>query len=247
LRYAIISDIHSNLEALQAVLHVIEDLKIDQIICLGDVVGYGPDPNPCLELVMKNCATIITGNHDFACIDMAELENFTRYAKEAIEWTVTELSPESFQHLAGLPLTGAIENCFLVHANPGDPRSWDYILSLSDARYYFSQLQAEYQVCFIGHSHQPIIFMEQMGDNWPHYHINTGLQTVLQPQHRYIINVGSVGQPRDRNPAAAFGIIDTELKLFELKRVPYDVHKTYQKIIAAGLPSFLADRLLIGR
>lgn len=247
MRCAIISDIHSNLEALQAVLREIERLNIDQIVCLGDIVGYGPDPNPCLELVKKNCKLILAGNHDFACIDSSELENFTQYAKAAIEWTVPKLTIESFRQLAALPLTGEIENCYLVHANPGDPRSWDYILTLSDARYYFSQYPHEFQICFIGHSHRPIIFMEQMGQNWPHYHIYTSARLELEPQHRYIINVGSVGQPRDGNPAAAFGILDTALKLFEEQRVPYDVNRTYQKIISTGLPEFLANRLLIGR
>ncbi len=245
MRYAIISDIHSNLEALQAVLKAIERLNIDRIICLGDVVGYGPDPNQCIELVTKNCTLILTGNHDYACIDQSELENFTQYAREAIEWTVPKLTAESYQQLASWPFTGEIDNCFLAHANPGDPRSWDYILTLSDARYYFSQFSSE--ICFIGHSHRPIIFIEQRGQNWPRYHVYTGTSLALESPHRYIINVGSVGQPRDSNPAAAFGILDTDQQLFEEIRVTYDVQKTYQKIISAGLPEFLANRLLIGR
>jgi len=245
LRYAIISDIHSNLEALQAVLKKIEKEKIDTIVCLGDIVGYGPNPNECIELIRQNCEIILTGNHDFACIENSELFYFNQYAKTAIEWTLTVLSDDKLKYIANLPLDGRIEDYYLVHSNPYDPRSWDYILSIDEAIYNFSRFSEK--VCFIGHSHSPIIYLENsQDDNLKYdYKLNTKIQ--LNQNSRYIINVGSVGQPRDGNPDAAFGIIDTNNQSYELKRVSYDINATFQKMTSVGLPPFLAERLLVGR
>jgi diadenosine tetraphosphatase ApaH/serine/threonine PP2A family protein phosphatase len=242
LRYAIISDIHSNLAALQEVLNVIGNEHIDRVICLGDIVGYGPDPNACMELVQHHCAVIITGNHDFACIESSELFYFNHFAKQAIEWTVTEIADEHLIFISRLPLEAKIETIRFVHANPYEPRSWDYILSLDDAIYNFSKF--EEQICFIGHSHQPIIYIENKSGRYAMKHSR---QFQLEPESRYIINVGSVGQPRDGNCDAAFGIFDTATGLFELRRVGYNIQATYDKMIAAGLPGFLGERLFQGR
>lgn len=247
MRYAIISDIHSNLEALQSVLKTIEAENIDKIVCLGDIVGYGPYPNECIELIQQHCEIILTGNHDFACIESSELIYFNQYAKQAVEWTLTVLSNENLQYLANLPLVGKIENYYLVHSNPYEPGSWDYILSLDEAEYNFSNFNEDDQICFIGHSHHPIIYIEYFDANILKYSLKIINKIELEENKRYIINVGSVGQPRDGNPDAAFGIIDTNNRVYELKRVRYDIQKTYQKMISAGLPQFLADRLLIGR
>ena len=247
MRYAIISDIHSNLEALQAVLKTIELEKIDKIVCLGDVVGYGPEPNECIELVQQHCEIILTGNHDFACIEKSELLYFNQYAAKAVEWTVTVLSKENLDYLANLPLVGEIDDFFLVHSSPFEPQSWDYILSLDDAEFNFSKFENNDQICFIGHSHHPVIYVEYLEDGNKYYKQHMDHKIQLKEDCRYIINVGSVGQPRDYNPDAAFGIVDTTTQLYELKRVGYDVKKTYQKMISADLPQFLADRLLIGK
>lgn len=247
MRYAIISDIHSNLEALQAVLKTIEQEKIDKIVCLGDIVGYGPYPNECIELIQQNCEIILTGNHDFACIENSELFYFNQHAAKAVEWTVTVLSNENLQYLANLPLVGKIENYHLVHSSPFEPQSWDYILSLDDAEYNFSKFNKDDQICFIGHSHHPIIYFEYFENRTLKYNFKRINKIELEANKRYIINVGSVGQPRDENPDAAFGIIDTDNQVYELKRVSYDVNKTYEKMISVGLPQFLADRLLKGR
>ena len=247
MRYAIISDIHSNLEALQAVLATIEQENIDQILCLGDVVGYGPDPNECLELVQQHCEIILTGNHDFACIEKSELFYFNQYAAKAVEWTVSVLADESLKFLSQLPLVGNIDHYFLVHSSPFEPQSWDYILSLDDAEFNFSKFGNNDQVCFIGHSHHPVIYIEYLENGDKYYMQRMDREIQLDPDKRYIINVGSVGQPRDNNPDAAFGIVDTDKQLYELKRVRYDVIKTIRKMVAAGLPQFLADRLLIGK
>jgi len=247
LRYAIISDIHSNLEALQAVLKTIEQENIDKIVCLGDVVGYGPDPNECIELVQQHCEIILTGNHDFACIENSELFYFNQYAAKAVEWTVTVLSDENLQYLAKLPLVGEIENFYLVHSSPFEPQTWDYILSLDEAIFNFSRFNNDAKICFIGHSHQPVIYIQYVENGDEKYTLKTVNQIQLEENSRYIINVGSVGQPRDNNPDAAYGIVDTAIQKYELKRVSYDVNKTFKKMISLGLPQFLADRLLIGR
>lgn len=247
MRYAIISDIHSNLEALQAVLKTIEQEKIDKIVCLGDVVGYGPDPNECIELVQQNCEIILRGNHDFACIESSELFYFNQYAAKAVEWTVTVLSEKNLQFLAGLQLVEKLENMFLVHANPFEPELWDYILTLEEAIFNFSRFNDNAQICFIGHSHHPIIFIEYLENKDEKYNQRLVNQIQIDEKCRYIINVGSVGQPRDNNPDAAFGIVDTTTQQYELKRVRYDIKKTFHKMISAGLPQFLADRLLIGK
>lgn len=245
LRYAIISDIHSNLEALQSVLNKIEDEKVDKIVCLGDIVGYGPNPNECLALVQQHCEIILTGNHDFACIESSELFYFNNFAKEAIEWTVNELPPEHLTFIAKLPFVGEIEDYYLVHSNPHDPRSWDYILYLDEAIYNFSKFTNK--ICFIGHSHYPVIYLEYFDNNRLKYNLKNDTKIQLYQNNRYIINVGSVGQPRDGNPAAAFGIVDTSRQTYQLVRVEYDINKIYQKMMSGGLPQFLAERLFTGR
>jgi len=247
LRYAIISDIHSNIEALQAVLKTIEQENIDKIVCLGDIVGYGPDPNECIELIQQHCEIILTGNHDFACIESAELFYFNQYAAKAVEWTVAVLTKENLDFLAKLPLDGKIENFYLVHSSPFEPRSWDYILSLDDAEFNFSKFDEANQICFIGHSHHPVIYVEYLENDYKYYRQLPDQKTQLKEDERYIINVGSVGQPRDYNPDAAYGIVDTTAQVYELKRVHYDVNKTFKKMVSVGLPQFLADRLLIGK
>ena len=247
MRYAIISDIHSNLEALQAVLKTIEQENIDKILCLGDVVGYGPDPNECIDLVQQHCEIILTGNHDFACIEKSELLYFNQYAAKAVEWTVAALTDENLDFLAKLPLDGKVEKYFLVHSNPFEPRSWDYILSLDDAEFNFSKFDEADQICFIGHSHHPVIYVEYLENDNKYYKQLKDHRIQLKQDERYIINVGSVGQPRDYNPDSAFGIVDTATQVYELKRVRYDVNRTFKKMVSVGLPQFLADRLLIGK
>lgn len=242
MRYAIISDIHSNLEALNTVLDTIQNELIDKIYCLGDIVGYGPYPNECFKLVKQHCEVILTGNHDFACIEKSELLYFNQFAKKAIEWTVSALSPENLKEIAELPLEKIVDDFHLVHSNPYAPSSWDYILSIDEAIYNFSKFKK--QICFIGHSHQPIIYVENQDVK---YSYTTDSEIEIEDGHRYIINVGSVGQPRDSIPKSAFGILDTETNTYQLRRVNYDIKKTYDKMLALGLPEFLAERLLVGR
>lgn len=245
MRYAIISDIHGNLEALQSVLTLIKSEDIDKIFCLGDIVGYGPHPNECLDLVRRHCEIIITGNHDFACIESAELYYFNTYAKNAIEWTVDKLSRENLDYLKTLPFDAKVDDIYLVHSNPTDPRSWDYVLYIDDAIDNFPSFAEN--ICFIGHSHQPEIFILNSAGDHSKYNYKHEPKINLEQDSRYIINVGSVGQPRDGNPDAAFGILDLNYHTYELKRVRYNIETTFQEMMAAKLPQFLADRLFMGR
>lgn len=242
MRYGLISDIHGNLEALNAVLSEIDKLHVDTILCLGDVVGYGPNPNECVALVRERAAVCLIGNHDEASLGRVDLEFFNYIAREAIEWTMRELNPESSAYLRSLPYTHEFENVLIVHASPDEPRRWNYIISLEDAEQSFAAF--EQQLCFIGHSHTPWVIDLQPGGRMS---VRQEYPASFEERHRYLINVGSVGQPRDRNPAAAFGILDTAKKEYTLRRAPYEVGKTQKKIRAQGLPSFLADRLAAGQ
>jgi len=242
MRYGLISDIHGNLEALEAVLSEIDKLRVDQILCLGDVIGYGPNPTECVKIVRERTAVCLVGNHDEASLGRVDLEFFNYMAKEAIEWTTSRLASEAIEFLRTRPYTHEFEDYVIVHATPEDPRRWNYILSLDDAGQSFEAF--DQQVCFIGHSHTPWVIDLDPDD---HMRLRHDYPIKLQEQHRYLINVGSVGQPRDRNPAAAFAILDSHKREYNLFRVPYNVVKTQMKIRAAGLPEFLADRLSVGQ
>jgi len=242
LRYAIISDIHSNLEALTTVLTHIENNKVDNILCLGDIVGYGPNPNECVELVKSNCSIIIAGNHDVACIDISEAKYFNSFAKQAIFWTGENLWDSSRSFISQLPLHEEIENVYLVHASPDNPADWNYVSSSVEAK--FSFLYFSNQICFIGHSHVPLIYVKT-DDNKVIEKKKDYL--TIESNERYLINIGSVGQPRDNNPDAAYAILDTDKKEYQLVRLPYDYEETQQKMLEQKLPSFLIERLRNGR
>ncbi|MCR4439102.1 MAG: metallophosphoesterase family protein [bacterium] len=242
MRMAIISDIHSNLEALTAVLQTIDDLHVDDVLCLGDIVGYGPDPNDCIDLVRSRAWVIIAGNHDFASVGLTDTTYFNHMARVAAAWTGNVLSEEHRQFLSGLQYVYRRESLLFVHATPEAPEQWDYLETLDDARRSFAAFGE--QVCFMGHSHVPVVLElgedEQIG-------VSTEQRVALAKDRRYLVNVGSVGQPRDGNPDACFGVFDTEELTFELVRVAYAFESTQEKILAAGLPAYLADRLALGR
>lgn len=242
MRYALISDIHANLEALEAVVAEIDKLSVDSIMCLGDVIGYGPNPNECAETIRQRCAVCLIGNHDEASLGEVDLSFFNYVAREAIEWTAKELSEHHKAYLRSLPYVHDFDDCMIVHASPDNPDRWNYILSLDDATQGFEAFTQ--QACFIGHSHTPwVIELNPAGRMQVHQHY----PVVLKDHHRYLINVGSVGQPRDRNPAAAFGVFDDSVREYRLIRADYDIAATQAKIRETGLPSFLADRLANGQ
>jgi diadenosine tetraphosphatase ApaH/serine/threonine PP2A family protein phosphatase len=233
MRTAIISDIHGNLEALEAVLASIQSEGSDRIICLGDIVGYGADPGPCVERIRAVSAMTVLGNHDAAAVDLAMADRFSSHAAAAILWTRSALSPEHLQYLRGLPLTHRESDAQYVHASPLEPALWNYIFDSIDARQALTAV--ERGLCFIGHTHMPALFRERRA------------QGPLQREERAIINVGSVGQPRDGVPESCYGMFDDEAWTYRTVRVPYDVATAAKKIRESGLPSRLADRLFVGR
>lgn len=233
MRIAVISDIHSNLEALERAAAEIGREKVDEVVCLGDVVGYGANPNECVEAVRRLTTHVLLGNHDEAALDLSKTEFFNPFARAAAEWTAGELTEEHRDWLAGLPLTLERHGLFFVHASPADPAAWNYILSPSDASEHFAAFSGE--VCFIGHSHVPEVFGE---DPWT--------RNIVKGE-KFIVNVGSVGQPRDGDPRLSFGIFDTESWTYRNVRLDYDVGRAAEGIRKAGLPRALADRLLVGK
>ncbi len=235
-KIAVISDIHGNWEALKRVSQYLEK-NIDEIWCLGDIVGYGPEPSKCIEWVKGNCKYVVCGNHDKAVWDTGELIYFNPWAQEAILWTKSKLSEEDIKFLRSLPLCVKEKEFLLVHSSPVNPEQWTYIFSLWEAKEAFQH--CEEKVIFVGHTHVPSAF--QFGDeeikeiDFP---IN------INNRFRYIINPGSVGQPRDKDPRASFGILYENT--FELVRIPYDIKATQKKMYEENLPIFLITRLAQG-
>lgn len=238
---AIISDVHANLEALQAVLRKIADEHIDRILFLGDSVGYGPDPDACTDILHRESEVMIAGNHDFAATGLADARYFNPHAKAAIEWTSRVLSEPNIQLIQGLPLTKRLreDDVFLVHATPKEPGEWHYLLTDQHAGEQFSYF--EESICFLGHSHVPfIIELSAQGNLSLHRS-----RAEIMEGSRYIVNVGSVGQPRDGNPDAAYAVIKDNI--VKIKRASYDILLTQKKMKKAGLPSYLIERLSRGR
>lgn len=232
MRLAIISDIHANLEGLTKAFELIDDIRPDDIVCLGDLVGYGANPNECVDLVRQRCSVVLMGNHDAAACDLAVAESFTTNARLSAMWTNHALTKENKAFLAGLVMTHEQEQVLFVHATPCKPAEWEYILTEYDARSAFRCFDKE--VCFIGHTHAPAVFGE------------AGKAKQVQRGSRYIVNVGSVGQPRDGNPKLSFGVFDSERWEYQNIRSEYDIELASRKILDAGLPRGLAERLWVG-
>lgn len=243
MRYAVISDIHGNLEALKAVLNDIELHGIDIVICLGDIVGYYPDPELCVELIKEHTTYSVAGNHDYAAINLINTDNFTYYAFEAMEWTKARLSEESKKYLASLPLTIKMDKMFFTHSSPANPSEYTYIFPNSEHAILQAFSSMVYKINFIGHAHWPFIMSQENLDI-----INCFENDVeIQDNRYYLINVGSVGQPRNLNTKSSYAIFDNDEMLISLKSVKYDYTITQKKVLDNNLPSFLAERLASGR
>ncbi len=240
-----LSDIHGNLEALDAVLEALGDERIDRYLCLGDLVGYGASPNACIERMIGVTKDVIAGNHDHAAIGKLNVASFNDLAAEAALWTRRQLSPDARRYLAELPYTRQMDDLYAVHASPARPETWAYVTSLGHAIEGFEALPADVSVCFLGHTHTPGIFesstvLDECRQVPAKVH-------AMAPENRYIVNVGSVGQPRDGDPRAAYCVFDAGETRLEIKRVAYDLETAQRKIRAAGLPDMLAERLAYGR
>jgi predicted phosphodiesterase len=240
-RTAIFSDVHSNLEALEAVRQAGFDRGVERWICLGDVVGYGADPAACLDLVGDLAAVILQGNHDAAVAGVQDVEYFNQHARRAVLWTRQMLPADRLSPLLGFGLTHTEGEAFFVHSEPGDPRAWGYVCDAVDAA--SALVAVTERLLYVGHSHLAFICAAAR-------EVRTVVETEgslgLTANVRYLVNVGSVGQPRDGDPRACFAIRDEETDSIELVRVTYDVTAARQKILDAGLPRFLADRLSQG-
>jgi diadenosine tetraphosphatase ApaH/serine/threonine PP2A family protein phosphatase len=242
-RLAILSDVHANLEALRAVLDHLDARAPDAVICLGDFVGYGPDPNACVEVLAARVRAAVVGNHDLAALGARPIADFNLFAQEAIVWTQRALSDAARAYLAALPERAELEGVLLVHGSPRQPVD-EYILDVPAARASFAA--DGFRVAVVGHTHHPAVFVAT-----PHRVGATGLLPEvplrLRPTYRYIINVGSVGQPRDGDPRAAYLLLDTGRQEATLYRVAYPVGDVQRKMEAAGLPLPLIERLAVGR
>ncbi len=245
IRYAIFSDIHANLEALTAVLTDAADQGALVGLCLGDLVGYGADPEACIERVGERAGAVVAGNHEHGALGLMDLDWFNPFARAAALWTRERLDVDHACYLERLPLVTTVEEATLVHASPRHPEEWDYLVSPDDGFEVFADFAT--RLCFVGHSHLPMVW--SLGSSGPRY--VSGLtapraKVRLEDGRRYIINVGSVGQPRDRDPRAAYAIWDRDERSVSIRRVDYDRRAAAGKIIAAGLPRSLADRLAHG-
>lgn len=241
MRSAILADIHANLPAFEAVLRDIDDRGgVEQIWCLGDVVGYGPDPSACIALLRQRPHVCVAGNHDWAAIGKLDISDFNPHAATACRWTGDQLSPEDMGYLEDLPLTLTQGDFTIVHGSPREP-IWEYVVSTHSAEDNFSCFDTRY--CLVGHSHVPAVF-EETGDGC----ILRGMPLTLKlGENRLIINPGGVGQPRDGDPRAAYAIFDSEENTVCHYRIPYDIEETQERMVREGLPGFLASRLSYGR
>lgn len=243
MRIGIFSDVHGNLESLDAVLISMRHARVDRCWCLGDVVGYGADPNPCCRLVRETAHAAVLGNHDAACVGAEDPAKFNPNAQRAVTWTAGQLEPGHRDWLRRLPLTETIDDSLLVHASPFEPANWHYIHSRMKAGDVIQGFAATPARCaFVGHSHQQMILVKH--DEEFFRFLGTTLR--LEEGRRYLVNVGSVGQPRDRDPRAAWALYDTDAGSISLERTPYDIPAAQRKIRDAGLPPQLADRLETG-
>ena len=237
MRYAVLSDIHGNLEALDAVLADAAG-RADGVLCLGDVVGYGADPAACAEQIAARAQAVVAGNHEHGVAGLLDLDWFNDDARAAVEWTRARLDDDHREYLGALPLTAEVGDATLVHASPDGPDEWDYLVSARDGFCAFAAFAS--RLCFVGHSHVPAAW--SLGSSGPEF-VPGAAELSIERGRRYIVNVGSVGQPRDRDPRAAYALWDAERGSVAIRRVTYDVDAARRKILAGGLPRLLADRL----
>ena len=242
MRIAIISDIHSNVEALTEVLKVIDGQKVDRLVSLGDVVGYGASPNPCCEMVRTNAEVTLLGNHDAAVAGRMDYSFYYDAARHALDWSANVITDENLGWLRSLPYTYRIGDVGFSHGSPIEPRSYEYIFALEQARELMPHAVDLPEVTFIGHSHLCKAFAIGNGE------VNdvVAQKFGIRKGYKYIISVGSVGQPRDYDNRACFVICDTDARTVEYLRVEYDIEASAQRIFDADLALNFGKRLFLG-
>ena len=241
MKYVIISDIHSNLQALEAVGEDISGAKADRILCAGDVIGYGAQPNECVSLVSSLASGCVAGNHEWAVLGKADITFFNEFAASAVMWTRENLDAAGREYIEALPYVLSEGNMNAAHGTLHYPEEFMYMLNYSAAMKTFEEMSSG--VCFVGHTHVPGVFIYRDGNTYQAF----PEKIEIEDGAKYIINAGSVGQPRDNDPRACYCVYDTERAVVEFRRVAYDAHSARKKIIEAGLPRVLGDRLLLGR
>jgi predicted phosphodiesterase len=241
-KLGIFADVHGNLEALEAVVRLLRDRGATRFVCCGDIVGYGPDPNLCVEFVRRMHCTCVAGNHDYGAVGKVPIDRFNSVAAQSLLWTRSRLTESNRLYLENLPLTAEEGSLHFVHSSPSAPDAWEYVLTLREAT-----AEIEYcagSVCAVGHSHQPLAVERLPGK--PGRLVRQDC-FVIQPYAKYLINAGSVGQPRDGDPRACCLLYDDATQGMTYLRVAYDIPVVQAKIRAASLPEYLASRLESGR
>ncbi|HQO57959.1 MAG TPA: metallophosphoesterase family protein [Candidatus Omnitrophota bacterium] len=240
MRYGLISDVHGNWEALQAVLRALEKEAVDQILCAGDIVGYGADPQECLVFFRTQSIPCVAGNHDWGVCGLLDLARFNPWAQTAILWTRQQLKQPELDFLKALPLSFQNDMMSVTHGTFDDPSRFKYLSDSTEARHAFPYLERKLGV--VGHTHIPGFYVQQ-GEN---IRMSRGPVLHVGSEEKVIINVGSVGQPRDRDDRAAYGIYDSDEQYLEIKREPYDVESAQHRMRERGLPAFLSERIAGG-
>jgi predicted phosphodiesterase len=242
MKLGIFADVHGNLEALEAVVRVLRDKGATRFICCGDIVGYGPDPDFCVESVRRMHCTCVAGNHDYGAVGKVPVDRFNSVATQALLWTRSRLTESNRLYIENLPLTAEEGSLHFVHSSPSAPDAWEYVLTVREAA-----AEIEYcagSVCAVGHSHQPLA-VERLPGKPCRLVCQDGF--AIRPHAKYLIKAGSVGQPRDGDARACCLFYDDDTQEMAYLRVPYDIPAVQAKIRAAGLPEYLASRLESGR
>lgn len=242
MRHALISDIHGNLEALQAVLADIEQQNVDAIHCLGDIIGYGCNPVECLELVTDRCEKVLLGNHEFALLGLLSDIHLNAFARESMDWTRTRVTDREISVIADFLLEANIEGAYLVHSSPYEPDQWHYILSVSEANVSLNSMSES--LGFFGHTHVPNIFALYPDGRC---RAKVGCDFSPDAECKYLVNVGSVGQPRDNDPRSCYLVYDSSQNEISYRRVEYDLELTQSKMADAHIDRMLIERLEVGR
>ena len=240
MRYGIFGDVHGNYDALAAVIEFLDQQGADVLLCTGDVVGYGAEPSRCIETIRQRCVVCLAGNHDHAACGKLDTEYFNIFARQVANWTRQHLSDEENQWLAGLPFICHFEDFTLAHGSAHSPEVFNYITTIFDAELSFECLDKP--LLFYGHTHIPLAFFNTVPMTY-----TMDQEIPVNVEGKTLVNVGSVGQPRDEDPRACCTLYDSDEQLVYLHRVPYDVKLTGKKIIDAGLPEALAIRLELGK
>lgn len=244
MRIAVISDIHANLQALEAVLKDISKQKVEKILCLGDIVGYNANPSECLALVRSKASNIIAGNHDYAIVGKTDITEFNDHAREAVRWTTEKLDISEKKFLSSLPLTMTIDDVFIAHGTPKEPEKWRYMMFVNEIGLNEQFRAFSKQICFVGHTHVPAVYIKKSdGKNFDIFYPDREKTFELDERERYIVNIGSVGQPRDSDNRSCYVVLDKNMKKIFYRRVEYNIKKAAGSILASSMKAEIAEKL----